>query len=83
MPYSWHSVCSSQLPERTQDKQDRLWVDKIICSVVLRALRTRSVLVNTSIPSLTGNTQAVASARPPLTSTTQMRQAPISLISFI
>ena len=40
------------------------------------------VLVTISMPSLTGYTQAVTRLRAPLTSTTQIRHAPISLISF-
>ena len=38
--------------------------------------------MNTSIPSFTGYTQEATKLLAPLTSTTQIRQAPISLISF-
>ena len=50
--------------------------------MVLRLFRTFSVLVNTSMPSFTGYTQDATSERAPFTSTTQTRQAPISLMSF-
>ena len=82
-PYCLHRACSSQLPLRTQLRQERLWLDSISSSVVRRAASTRGVFVHTSMPSLMGYTQAVTSVFAPLTSTTQIRQAPISLISFI
>ena len=71
--------------ERTQDKHFFSCVERIISNVVRRLACTFGVLVDTSMPSETGYTQAVTkrAGRPPsLTSTMQMRQAPISLISF-
>ena len=59
----------------------RSWLERISSSTALRAWRTCGVFVLTTMPSDTGITQAAASERAP-TSTTHMRQAPISLMSL-
>ena len=90
-PYSRHSACSSQLVERTQLRQRLSWLESKSSRFTRRALRIAGVFVFTSTTSpvtrffgsaSTGYTQAACSARPPA-STTHIRHAPISLISFI
>lgn len=56
--------------------------ERISSTLVFRASRTRAVLVKTSMPSCTVLLQAVTRRSMPFTSTTQTRQAAISLISF-
>jgi hypothetical protein len=76
------SCSSSHFPFRMQVRQSIRWLERISSSVIRLEFKTASVLVRTSIPSLTGYTQEATRLRTPFTSTTQIRQAPISLIPF-
>ena len=74
--------CSSQFPLRTQKAHWQSCWERMRRRLVRRAERTRGLLVWTTIPSWTGLLQAVTSLSMPSTSTTQTRQAPISLRPF-
>ena len=82
MPMSLHSFWNSQLPLRSQDRHFFSWTDSSSSRVIRRDSWTLGVLVNTSMPSLTGYTQAATRDRAPFTSTMHIRQAPIWLTSF-
>ena len=74
-------ACKEQLPLRTQVTQWSTCWDRISSTLVLRARRTRWVLVRTTMPSSTWVLQAAASLSTPSTSTAHTRQAATSLIS--
>ena len=82
MPMSLASCRSSQWELREQVRQSIRWLDKMSSRVSRRDFTTRSVLVKTSMPSATGYTQEATRLLAPFTSTTQIRQAPISLTSL-
>ena len=82
-PSSRQSFCSSQLPLRTQDRQSCSVVGEQQLQGLLAGIHAPwRCWCHTSMPSLTGYTQEATRLLAPFTSTTQMRQAPISLISF-
>src|SRR5690606_4097563 len=81
-PKSFDNFWSSQFLLRTQLTQSFRWSERMSSSVVLLASWTLRVFVLTSIPSETGYTHAGTSVLAFLTSTTHIRQAPISLMPF-
>ena len=70
-----------QFPLRTQVTQWSTCWERMSSTLVLRVMRTRWVLVWTTMPSSTKVLQAVASLSTPSTSTAQMRLEATSLIS--
>ena len=79
---SRHKLCSVQFPLRTQLVQLVLWLERISSTLMRRAERTLGELVYTTIPSSAWVLQAEQRFSLPSTSTTQTRQAPISLTSL-
>ena len=82
MPRSLASVCRVQLPERTQLVHSESCVASSSSMFMRRAARTLGLLVRTTMPSSTVLLHAATSWSMPSTSTTQTRQAPISLRSL-
>ena len=74
--YSAASSCSSQLPFLKQRVQSELCSESSSSITCLRAVRTFSLLVSTSIPSATGVAHEAARSLLPFTSTTHTRQLP-------
>lgn len=74
--------CRAQLPLRTQKAHWQSCWERIRRRLVRRAARTLGLLVWTTMPSWTVLLQAVTRRSMPSTSTTQTRQAPISLRPF-
>ena len=81
-PSSSESRCSSQLLLRAQLRQSWSWSERMSSTVVFLLAMTLGVLVNTSMPSLTGYTQDATRLLAPLTSHTHTRHAPIALMSL-
>ena len=71
-------VCRAQLPLLVQVAHWQSCSERISCTFVLRDSRTLGLLVRISMPSFTSVLQAERSLSMPATSTTQIRQAPIS-----
>ena len=80
-PSSLHRVCSSQFSLRTQVRHFLSWLLRMSSRFIRRASRTAGVLVFTTMPGVTGSTQAACRVRPPQ-STTQIRQLAVSLMSL-
>ena len=68
--------CSGHSPPLSHTGQSSGWLTSRNSTTAFWALRTRSVWVWTTIPSLTGVEQLVCSFGMPSTSTRHMRQAP-------
>src|SRR6056297_2623428 len=79
IPSSSVSFCSSHDPFLSQTRHSWLWFARISSTTIFLASLTRLELVFTTIPSETGVVHAVNRALALSTSTTQTRQAPISL----
>ena len=75
-------LCRVQLPLLTQVAHLQSCWERISCTVCLLAVRTFGLFVWITIPSFTTLLQEVTSRSIPSSSTTQTRQAAISLISF-
>ena len=81
MRYSLARSCNSQRPLLKHFVQSALCSDNSSSTTCLRAMRTFSLLVDTSIPSDTGVAQEAESRRAPLISTRQTLQFPDTLKS--